>query len=552
MTRDLGHKVLVQYYKHVMDLNFKRVNWVGNICQKFEAVCHEVDNVVNQNAIKYLESQVHSVGDSVQKIYSGVVQELLPLPPLVNSAKYIETQVQSVGGSVQKVYSGVVQQLLPHPPFVNSAKSEAFSVTSENEVSSSVKSVTVVEDNNKKGDEKAPPNNFIESLQDSNAIDLANYQQDGAPIPIKPDLVNQACDETCSDSLEVDDSSISQEEVGDDHTRETSEDERENLHVTIEDIAVENAPQPMNLISVKEKEALEFSICSESYSGSSGGGCGVFIGKKDNLDVCVEPNSCSIVEKSDTSSSTSPVLNSMSLGDKESWKASLFSEPFDVVVKDTHGTPAEVLPGASTVSSERPMTKTEPLSIKSSEISENLYSKSPGSYSFEIETYKNNSGDVAWSVSDSSLVHVYCEPSPLVADQIRKSQCGLASSGYSQSMESNDESLINSEEPILEDIQLNDNAKLEESCVFVDDSELHAVSCRAQKLRSYKKRIQAAFASKKRLAREYEQLAIWYGDTDMEHSQGLSRTLLPFDSRTYVESKNLQGRDASENEWELL
>lgn len=49
-----------------------------------------------------------------------------------------------------------------------------------------------------------------------------------------------------------------------------------------------------------------------------------------------------------------------------------------------------------------------------------------------------------------------------------------------------DESLVNSIESSLEDIQLNDDAKLEESCVFVDDSELYAVSCRTQKLRSYK------------------------------------------------------------------
>lgn len=43
----------------------------------------------------------------------------------------------------------------------------------------------------------------------------------------------------------------------------------------------------------------------------------------------------------------------------------------------------------------------------------------------------------------------------------------------------------------MESINLGDNVefdhvKLDESCVFVEDSELHAVSCRAQKLGSYK------------------------------------------------------------------
>lgn len=49
-----------------------------------------------------------------------------------------------------------------------------------------------------------------------------------------------------------------------------------------------------------------------------------------------------------------------------------------------------------------------------------------------------------------------------------------------------DKSLFSSVESSLEDIDLNDDPKLEENCVFVDDSELYAVSCRAQKLRSYK------------------------------------------------------------------
>ncbi|XP_019464976.1 PREDICTED: uncharacterized protein LOC109363241 isoform X2 [Lupinus angustifolius] len=512
-----------------MDLKFNHINWVGNICQKFEAVCQEVDNVVSKNAVKYLESQVQNVGGSVQKIYSGVVQDVLPLTPLVNSAKYLETQVQSVGDNVHKVYSGVVQQLLPHPPFVNSAKHEACSVAPENEIDSPVKSFAAVEDDNEKGDELTPPNNFIESLADSNAFNLANDQHAGSPI--EHDLVNQVSDETCSDSY------ITQEEVvGDDHSIETSVDKRENMDVTIKEIAVESASQPKNSISVKEKEALEFSICSESYSGCSGSGCEVLIEKKDNLDMNLEPNSCSIVEINATNSYSSPVLNFMSPSEKESIKASLSSDLSDVADEDTHGILAEVSTAASAVPCGRPITETEPLCFKSSACSETLYSKSLGSYSYEIESYKNNSGDVAWSISDGSM----------------ESQGGLASSGHTQSVESNDESLVKSMESILDDIQLNDDTKLEESCVFVDDSELHAVSCRTQKLRSYKKRIQDAFSLKKRLVKEYEQLAIWYGDTDLEHSQGLSRTLLPFRSRTYEDSKNLQGHDASETEWELL
>ena len=31
-----------------MDLKHKGISWVGNMFQKFEAVCLEVDNIINQ------------------------------------------------------------------------------------------------------------------------------------------------------------------------------------------------------------------------------------------------------------------------------------------------------------------------------------------------------------------------------------------------------------------------------------------------------------------------------------------------------------------------
>ncbi|XP_061339419.1 uncharacterized protein LOC133286090 isoform X1 [Gastrolobium bilobum] len=591
-----------------MDLKVKRINWVGNIYQKFEAVCQEVDDIVGQDAVKYLGNQVQNVGDSMKKFYSGVVHELLPFPTSPSSTKheahsvalknnigssvksvagvkdinkkgdeenpvnnFIESlkgsnkidlandqqaggpikhdlvnQVcdetcsdsldvedsyitQDVGDSVKKFYSGVVPELLPFPTLVSSTKYEAHSEDLENNIGSSVKSVAGVKDINNEGDQESPVSNFIESLQDSNVID----QQ--ACVPIKHDLVNHVSDETSSDSLEVEDSYVTQEAVGDD-SRETCGAKNENLHVSIEEIAVESAPKLMILISVKEKEPLEFSIHNESYSDSSGSGCGVLLKTKDNIDLNAEQNSCLIVEENALSSSSSEVLNFTSLGEKESTKVSLFSKLSDAFDKDTCGILAEDSPAASVVSCKRPPMM-EPLCFKSS---------------FEIESCRNNSGDFASYISDSSAVHVCCEPSLHVSGQIMESQGGLVSSGCCQSMQSKDESLVSSIDLSLEDIQLNNDAKLEESCVFVDDSELRAVSYRAQKLRSYRKRIQDAFASKKRLAKEYEQLAIWYGDTDIELSQGLSQTLFPFSSRTCVDSKDLQVQHASESEWELL
>ncbi|XP_028087191.1 uncharacterized protein LOC114287936 [Camellia sinensis] len=61
-----------------MDLKFQGKRWVGNIFQKFEAMCQEVDDFVSQDTVKYVENQVHTVGDSVKKFCSDVVHDLIP------------------------------------------------------------------------------------------------------------------------------------------------------------------------------------------------------------------------------------------------------------------------------------------------------------------------------------------------------------------------------------------------------------------------------------------------------------------------------------------
>ncbi|XP_022937199.1 uncharacterized protein LOC111443565 isoform X1 [Cucurbita moschata] len=90
----------------------------------------------------------------------------------------------------------------------------------------------------------------------------------------------------------------------------------------------------------------------------------------------------------------------------------------------------------------------------------------------------------------------------------------------------------------METVDLGHRVTVEDECGVIDYKALHAVSRRTQKLRSYKKRIQDAFTTKKRLAKDYEQLAIWYGDTDLDSIT---------DSSQQSNKKN-----ASDSEWELL
>ncbi|XP_022863549.1 uncharacterized protein LOC111383652 isoform X2 [Olea europaea var. sylvestris] len=59
-------------------MDFKGIAWAGNIYQKFEAMCLDVEEVMVQDTIKYVENQVQKAGISVKKFYSEVMQDLIP------------------------------------------------------------------------------------------------------------------------------------------------------------------------------------------------------------------------------------------------------------------------------------------------------------------------------------------------------------------------------------------------------------------------------------------------------------------------------------------
>ncbi|ESQ51691.1 hypothetical protein EUTSA_v10016698mg [Eutrema salsugineum] len=57
---------------------FKGITWVGNVYQKFEAMCLEVEEIIVQDTAKYVENQVQTVGNSMKKFCSDVVGDFLP------------------------------------------------------------------------------------------------------------------------------------------------------------------------------------------------------------------------------------------------------------------------------------------------------------------------------------------------------------------------------------------------------------------------------------------------------------------------------------------
>ncbi|KAK6934179.1 hypothetical protein RJ641_034334 [Dillenia turbinata] len=103
-----------------MDLKIKGISWVGNIYQKFEAICHEAD-FVSQDKIKYVENRVHTVGESVKQACSNVVQDLLSSSSVdsgenkaqaLSPVKSIDSAAEiKVTTANEKLYLGAVEKL---------------------------------------------------------------------------------------------------------------------------------------------------------------------------------------------------------------------------------------------------------------------------------------------------------------------------------------------------------------------------------------------------------------------------------------------------------
>ncbi|XP_074345730.1 uncharacterized protein LOC141684589 isoform X1 [Apium graveolens] len=62
--------------KYISMMDFRGASWVGDIYQKFEAMCMEVEETICEDAVKFVESQVHNVGSNMKKFYTDVMQDL--------------------------------------------------------------------------------------------------------------------------------------------------------------------------------------------------------------------------------------------------------------------------------------------------------------------------------------------------------------------------------------------------------------------------------------------------------------------------------------------
>ncbi|XP_040986504.1 uncharacterized protein LOC121234585 isoform X3 [Juglans microcarpa x Juglans regia] len=458
-----------------MDLKHKGITWVGNFFQKLEAVCQEVDDIVNKDV----------------------------LPPLVDPVK---------------------------------CQAQVVALKSNDAISTYLKAMM--------GDEENHVDVIKQSHVEPNADDHLMKQLPDTSSKLC--LVNQNIPPTSVDCLEVEETVSSLQEIDDIMTDE-------NPNVSAEENATEDSvTEVLELFSLNDKEPFGASFSCEFGESNHQNAFGVVAEVPPASSFhCVEFQS---PPKMGTVTDCHEEV-SQSVSDVSSMNTSSVSA-FSVISDEKTIVEMKLVCSGSSL-------PVESCSLSGKSPDNSLYaascdnhgdcichssSKLPSSAPAPVIPCKENADKLGHDSSSSILLSESIEEDTSSIKEIQESS-GNRHIHFWESAQGPPYDLNNDiNDSSMETVKLCDEVKLDESCVIVEPSELYAVSRRVRKLRSYRKKIQDAFASKKRLAEEYEQLAVWYGDVDM----GSSKDSLQSIPAAPLDLKNLPIQQACDSDWEFL
>ncbi|KAA3478038.1 inner centromere protein A isoform X1 [Gossypium australe] len=116
-----------------MDSKFKGIVWVGNIYQRFEALCLEMDDMVCQvlftihpfavETFQYVEDQLQTVGANVRQFCTELMQEVLPSSPTNSKEELNLSLLQNAAVTANKdsdisVNKDCIQKELIHVKYI--------------------------------------------------------------------------------------------------------------------------------------------------------------------------------------------------------------------------------------------------------------------------------------------------------------------------------------------------------------------------------------------------------------------------------------------------
>ncbi|XVF14599.1 hypothetical protein REPUB_Repub09cG0074900 [Reevesia pubescens] len=122
----------------MITMDLKGINWVGHVYQKFEAMCLEVEEVMYQDTVKYVEDQVQTVGASVKKFYSDVMQDVMQdllLPSSLEPVKAVaasDRPVEKYAGTLKNPYVGLKEAAIKGEGELLTEDSEVIADVNEN------------------------------------------------------------------------------------------------------------------------------------------------------------------------------------------------------------------------------------------------------------------------------------------------------------------------------------------------------------------------------------------------------------------------------------
>lgn len=546
-----------------MDFNLKSKLWAGNIYHQFESLCQDVDGFVNKDTVKFVGNQVQSVGISVKRLYSNVVQEMLPL-----SEDIAKTEQQLAAGEQVDIQDRVSVSSI-RTTFICTDEKQLR----ENQVSNDHK-IRISEPSDSPEAQtcqhfRERGNAIVQNSEDSSCSEK-NITKDLKPVAANSFLDGEIffgkSDEDYISSSpafsagEEDSTSIEKERRGFNHQK--------GDEGFSDDIVCLSDTSSSGLLSESELPMIADPYSDENGSLSSPSV--PVLTHKVNEDVC------QLID--------SPFPPSCDTDDRALEKDSALCE-------SCYNKDESVDLSTSVQSSERGFSnyscnKKEQMIIMSS-----TYCTSPKSSitmdSTSIDFFMKAENVLHCpSVSDGCTSNISAASSINTADKTKAVDVGpdflnmesndnnalqsdrsefvigLSESGheehYKDGFSSETENIYGFSVAIddldLETIDLSPNVKHDGRSVGLNSDFVLAGSYRRRNFRYYKNIIQGAFTSHKRLSKEYEHLAIMYGDIDVESNHQVkpsSRSSFP--NSTLHDAVGTQSyQETSENEWELL
>ncbi|OMO76275.1 hypothetical protein CCACVL1_15800 [Corchorus capsularis] len=83
-----------------MESESKGIAWVGNIYQKFEAMCMEVDDMICEDTFRYVENHLQTVGANVKQFCTDLMEDVLSSSPTDSEKELKSSPVQNAGVKV--------------------------------------------------------------------------------------------------------------------------------------------------------------------------------------------------------------------------------------------------------------------------------------------------------------------------------------------------------------------------------------------------------------------------------------------------------------------